>query len=275
MKKSLKVITVYSIIFIACLTVILPFFWLILTAFKTDAELFSLDFTFFPKEFSFSTFYEIWIKKDFNRYTLNSLYIAVFSTMISVLISSLAAYGFTRYKYRFSKILTGSFLFSQMFPESLLIIPFFLFFSKLSLTNTYTSLIVSYTAFSLPFATWMLIGYFRNIPFELDEAGLIDGCNRYQIFTLIILPVAIPALIATAVFNFLLAWNNFLFAFCLSLTQEMFTLTVGLNSLIGEYSIEWNQLASATIIASVVTIALYSFLQKFFVAGLTSGSVKG
>ena len=166
-------------------------------------------------------------------------------------------------------------LMTQMFPGILLVIPYFSLMGAAGLLNTYPALVIAYTSFSLPFCTWMLKGFFDSIPPELDEAAMIDGCSRTSAFLRVILPLSAPGLVATAIFSFLVAWNEFLFAVVLTSTPGMYLVTVGIASNIGQFRIQWNDLMAASVLATLPTIILYAFLERYLVQGLTAGAVKG
>jgi multiple sugar transport system permease protein len=268
-------IVLYIFVLFFITTVLLPFFWIVLTSFKTEAETFSQPIKIFPSNLNFDNYKTIWQNRSFGRYFLNTILIALFSTLFSIIFASLAGYGFSRFRFTGRSLFQKIILLTQMFPEALLIVPYFSILTKIHLVNSYPALIFAYVSFALPFSTWMLMGFFNSVPQELDESAMVDGCGRWKAFFTIIVPLSAPAIAATAIFSFLLAWNNFLFALVLATSEKMFTLTVGLSTLIGEYSIAWNEIAAATVLASIIVIILYSFLEKYLVAGLTAGAVKG
>jgi ABC-type glycerol-3-phosphate transport system permease component len=166
-------------------------------------------------------------------------------------------------------------LLSQLFPGVLLVIPYFMMASAWGLYNTYAGLILAYVSFALPFCVWMLKGFFDSIPRELDEAALVDGCSRFRAFLRVVLPGAAPGIGATALFAFFLAWTEFLFALCLTSSQSMFPVTVGIASNIGQYRILWNELMASALLSSLPAIVVFFALERHLVAGLTSGAVKG
>jgi len=162
-----------------------------------------------------------------------------------------------------------------MFPGVLLVIPYFLLASRLELFNTYPALFIAYTSFALPFSMWMLKGFMDSIPTDLDEAAMIDGCGRLGAFLRVVLPLALPGVAATALFSFLVAWNEFLFAVALTSKPDMYLVTVGIASNIGQFRVQWNDLMASAVLASIPTIVLYVFLERYLVQGLTAGAVKG
>jgi ABC-type glycerol-3-phosphate transport system permease component len=212
---------------------------------------------------------------DFPTQFKNSAIIAGFTTLLCIIVSIISSYAFSRFKFRGSKVLKKFFLSSQMFPHVLIIIPLFVIMRGLHLLNTKASLILAYTSFSLPYVMYMLIGYFAGIPQELDEAATVDGCSRTGILFKILLPLAIPGIVATAIYSFIHAWDELMFAVMFTSTAAQRTLPVGLASYIGEFGIEWGNLCAAAILTSLPVVALFMFLQRFLIAGMTSGSVKG
>lgn len=266
---------VVLVLLLALIGILFPMYWIVVTSLKTIPETYSWPPTFWPKQITFEGFSRIWTYSNFSRMFLNSMIVAVSSTVFSVIMASLAAYGFSRFKFKGSQFVLFFFLFTQMVPAILLLLPYFIMMRKLDMINSYSALIIAYTSFSLPFCTWMLKGFFDSIPKDIDEAAMIDGCNRLQTLWQVILPLALPGIAATTLFGFLVAWNHYLFAMGLTTTPEMYTLPVGIASLNGEFRVAWNEMMAGAIIASLPALVLYLLLQKWFVKGLTAGAVKG
>ena len=192
------------------------------------------------------------------------------------MLSALAAYGFTRFFIRGGATAFIIFLlFTKMLPETLLIIPYFQLMSSLGLINSYAALILAYSSFALPFSVWMLIGFFRAIPREIDEAAIMDGASRLEVFFRVILPLARPGLVAVALFTFLIAWNSYVWALVLTTNSDMYVLSVGIANLVGEYRVQWNELMAASVIAALPVMVLYAFLKRHLVGAITAGAVKG
>jgi multiple sugar transport system permease protein len=190
-------------------------------------------------------------------------------------VGALAGYGFSRFQFRGRTSLLAFFLVTQMISGVLVIGPYFQILAALNLYNTLTGLIIAYVTICLPFAAWMSKGYFDSIPKVLDEAGLVDGASRLQIFIRIICPIALPGTVSTLLFSFLLAWQDLLWALCLVSIDEKRTVTLGVAFLVGEFVIQWPMLTAASLIGSLPTILLYLFLQRYYVEGLARGAVKG
>jgi multiple sugar transport system permease protein len=266
---------VYTGLLIAMFIILFPLVWIVSTSFKGEAEVYRWPPTVFPEAPTFGAYSRIWALKNFSHYFLNSTIVSSVSTLVSVVLACLAGYGFSRFRFKGSQLLQFLFLVTQMVPAILLLLPYFILMKQLSLLNTYTSLILAYTSFSLPFCTWMLKGFFDSIPPELDDAAMIDGCSRLHVLIRVVMPLALPGVAATGVFSFLVAWNHYLFAMGLATDPNMYTLPVGISSTMGEFRIQWNELMAGAVIASLPAVLVYSYLERYFVQGLTAGAVKG
>jgi multiple sugar transport system permease protein len=268
-------VLVYAGLVVAMFLILFPLVWIVSTSLKGEAEVYRWPPTLIPESPSLDAYTKIWALKNFSRFFWNSTVVSSVSTLVSVVLACLAGYGFSRFRFRGSRFLQFLFLVTQMVPAILLLLPYFILMKQLSLLNTYTSLILAYTSFSLPFCTWMLKGFFDTIPTELDDAAMIDGCSRIHVLIRVIMPLALPGVAATAVFSFLVAWNHYLFAMGLATDPEMYTLPVGISSTMGEFRIQWNELMAGAVIATLPAVLVYSYLERYFVQGLTAGAVKG
>lgn len=255
--------------------VLFPFYWMINTSLKPASEIFLSPPTFFSSNWSLDAYISVLTERPFARYFFNSLVVTLGTTVLSVTLAAFAAYGFTRFFPRGATPFVVFLLFTKMLPETLLIIPYFQLMSSVGLLNSYIALILAYSSFALPFSVWMLIGFFRSIPRDIDEAAKIDGASYLQTFFLVILPLARPGLVAVALFTFLIAWNSYLWALVLTTDASMHVLSVGVANMVGEYRVEWNQLMAAAVIAAAPVMLLFSFLEKHLVNAITSGAVKG
>ncbi len=271
---STRSVLITATAFVISLVFALPFFYMIATSFKSPGEIFSRPVTFFPrKDWVFQSYYEVWSRGNFEDYFLNSIYVATASTLISVAIATFAGLGFARYKL--PKWLPLTILLSQLFPLVLLVPPFYVLFRQLNLYDTHLALIISYVSFSLPYSVWMLTGYFRSIPLDLEEAAQVDGATRLGAHLRITFPLAAPGIAATIIYCFILAWNEFLFAFTFISSPSMRTLPVGLQSFIGQYKVEWDLLMTGAVVTTIPVVILFIILQRYLVAGMTAGAVKG
>jgi ABC-type glycerol-3-phosphate transport system permease component len=252
-----------------------PFYWMLNTSLKPPVEVFASPPTFVSAHWSLDAYATIFATRPVARYFLNSLFVAAGATLLSVGLSALCAYGLTRFFPRGATPFVMFLLFTKMLPETLLIIPYFRLMSDLGLLNTYLALILAYSSFALPFSVWMLIGFFRSIPREIDEAATMDGATVLQTFRKVVLPLARPGLVAVALFTFLIAWNSYVWALVLTTDSSMFVLSVGIANMVGEYRVQWNELMAAAVVAAVPVMVLYAFLERHLVDAITAGAVKG
>lgn len=265
----------WLLLLLSLFLVVFPFYWMLNTSLKPSSEIFLSPPTFFSSNWSLDAYIAVLTERPFARYFFNSLVVTLGTTVLSVTLAAFAAYGFTRFFPRGATPFVVFLLFTKMLPETLLIIPYFQLMSSVGLLNSYLALILAYSSFALPFSVWMLIGFFRSIPRDIDEAATIDGASYLQTFFLVILPLARPGLVAVALFTFLLAWNSYLWALVLTTDASMHVLSVGVANMVGEYRVEWNALMAAAVIAAVPVMVLFSFLEKHLVNAITSGAVKG
>jgi arabinogalactan oligomer/maltooligosaccharide transport system permease protein len=229
-----------------------------------------------PADFSLSNFTSVWMDQPFGRWMLNSAMVAAATTLVGVFLACTAGYAFSRFRFPGRRAGLMSFLVSQMFPGTLTLVPLYIILVKwLGLGSNYLGLILLYATTSIPFCVWMLKGYFDTIPKELEESALIDGASPATIFLRIVLPLAKPAVAVTALFSFMTAWNEFVLALTFMDKEVMYTAPVGLRFFVGGYSQQWGYFAAGSIIVSIPVVALFMYLQKYLVAGLTAGAVKG
>jgi len=265
----------WAVVLVSLLLVLFPFYWMINTSLKPASEIFLSPPTFVSSNWSLDAYATVLTERPFARYFLNSLVVTLGTTVLSVTLAAFAAYGFTRFFPRGATPFVVFLLFTKMLPETLLIIPYFQLMSSVGLLNSYFALILAYSSFALPFSVWMLIGFFRSIPRDIDEAAKIDGASYLQTFFLVILPLARPGLVAVALFTFLIAWNSYLWALVLTTDASMHVLSVGVANMVGEYRVQWNELMAAAVIAAVPVMLLFALLEKHLVNAITSGAVKG
>ena len=229
-----------------------------------------------PKDFSSSNFVSVMKDQPFARWLLNSAIVAAATTVVGVFLACTAAYAFSRFVFPGRRSGLMSFLVSQMFPGTLMLIPLYIILVKwLGLGSSRIGLVLVYATVSIPFCVWMLKGYFDTIPKELEEAAIMDGASPGTIFVRIILPLAKPAVAVTALFSFMTGWNEFILAATFMDKEVMYTAPVGLRFFVGGFSQQWGYFAAGSIIVSIPVVALFMFLQKYLVSGLTAGAVKG
>jgi len=205
----------------------------------------------------------------------NSLIVSLGTTIMGLLVAIPAGYAFSRYKFTGRDVSMFAFLLVQMFPGIIILVPYFLVMKTLGLLNSHLGLILAYCVTALPLCVWMLKGFFDTVPRELEEAALLDGCNQFQVFTKVVLPLSLPAVAVTALFSFLAAWNEFLLALTFNTSNDMYTLPVGLASMISSTGQAWGDFAAASLLVSLPVALLFLFFQKFLIEGLSAGGVKG
>lgn len=253
-----------------------PLLFLLSTAFKTPQELFSPNPSFLPQSINLDNFLAAIDKANLIQAAGNSLIVAVSTTVIVTIISLPAAYALARFRTKLRTVATGWILLSQVFPFILIIIPLFLILKQIGLVDSLIGLILVYTVWSLPFALWMLQGYVTGIPVELEEAGAMDGGSRLLILRTIVLPLLAPGLVATSLFTFISAWNEFFFALVLIQDPALQTLPLTLARFVGaEGQVQLGQLAAASLLATIPSLVFFALIQRRLTSGLLSGAVKG
>jgi multiple sugar transport system permease protein len=255
--------------------VLFPFFWVTITSFKSTSQITQRYSIFWPAPATLDQYVTLMRNTPFLTWLMNSVLVAAVSTAISVVFASLAAYALSRLKFTGAALLTTFLLVTYLLPGTLLFIPLYQILSAIGLVNTYGALIITYPTFLLPFATWVMLGYFRSIPVELEEAAMIDGASRLYTFWKITLPLAAPALLSVTLIAFTNAWNEFLFAFVFITSESLRTLPIGLQSMVVGDILPWGQLMAASLLTAIPVAVLYIYAQRFLVEGLTVGGVKG
>ncbi|MGH3321485.1 MAG: carbohydrate ABC transporter permease [Streptosporangiaceae bacterium] len=253
---------------------ITPFAWMVLTSLKTGSEAVRIPPTLFPEDVTFRAYTQILVYADFVRYFLNSLVIALGTAIVSAALGSLAGYGFSRFAFRGRAVLLAAILASQMLPGVLLVGPYFEVLSRVGLYNTYVGVILAFTTITLPFSAWMMKGYTDSVPREIDQAAAVDGCTPLRAYLRVVLPLTAPGAVAALAFSFLLAWGDLLWVLVLTTGKDMSTLTLGLTRLVTQFRTVWPQLMAGSVIAVVPCLVLYTWLQRYLVAGMASGATK-
>lgn len=275
-----RVFVTYKILTLFTAATLYPVMLVLKKAFEPGRD-FALSPSPIPSEFTLSNFAELLGTRGgggellFARYALNSAIVAIATTIVGVSLACTAAYALSRHRFKGRKTSLGMFLVVQMFPSVLLMMPLYVLLDKLGLLNSLVGLVLVYATTAIPFCIWTLKGYFDTLPRELEEAARIDGASSWGVFFKIVLPLARPGIAVTALFSFMTAWNEFILASTFMTDEMSYTLPVMLKGYIGEYSAHWGLFAAGAVLTSLPVMALFYFLQRYLVGGLTAGGVKG
>lgn len=274
-KRRLINVVRFFILLFFLLLVVLPIYWMLVTSFKTNAEIVDAQqITYYPHVFTTENYQSLFNMLDYGVYLKNSIIVTLATAVFVVILSIFGGYGLARYKFKGKGVMLLYFLITQMIPSILVIIPMYIVYSNLGIINTRLSLFIFYAITNLPFCVITMRSFFERIPYSLEEAAWVDGCGRFQTLWKIVLPVMFPGIIAVFVFAFIGAWNELIAGTIFINTPDMWTIPVGLKSLIGKYNVQWGALMAGGILALLPTGIMFVFVQKYVVQGLTSGAVK-
>lgn len=267
----------YVLVGLAVVAALVPVYWMLTVSLKTEAEQFASPPRWFAFAPTLAHYRDAFVARSFGQYLLNSALVAVVSTACALVLGTLAAYGLTRAEVprRRAERLSLWILSTRMFPPIVTVVPLFLMMRDLRLLNTLAALVVVHTAFNLPFVVWMMRGFFREVPRELEEAALVDGDTRLGALRRVVLPLVAPGLAATAVFCLIVSWNEFLFALALAQTDAAMTLPVGIAGRVTQYEIKWGVMSAAGVVAMTPILVFALAVQRYLVRGLSLGAVKG
>ncbi|NBK25789.1 MAG: carbohydrate ABC transporter permease [Spirochaetia bacterium] len=258
------------------LLVLMPIYWMAITSLKTNSEIINAqEVTYYPHEVTMENYVQLFQLYDYNRMLFNSVLVSVATGLSITMLSIFGGYGLARYTFRGKDTMLLFFLLTQMIPGILVIIPLYVIFSKLGLINTRFSLFLFYLIANLPFCVITMRSFFERIPYSLEEAAYVDGCSKMKTLFRIILPIMFPGIVAVFVFAFIGAWNELIAGTIFINTSNLWTVPVGLKSLIGKYDVKWGVLMAGGMGALLPTAIMFAFMQKFVVEGLTAGAVKG
>lgn len=280
MKKLSQNFLFYFLLIIILLGTLFPIYWMVINSFKDNTEILTGKSLLWPAKFRFENYRDMWKNINFGLYLRNSFIVCGLTMIFAMILSTLAAYSLSRFNFPAKRIINDSILATQMVPGIMFLIPIYLMFVKFhSLTNiqligTFPGLIFVYSTFFVPFSVWILQGFFASIPYEIEEAALIDGCSRLQIFLKIVLPLAAPGITATGIYIFLTAWDELMFAWVLTNADTM-TIPVGIRLFVGNYQNRYDLMMAASTVATLPVIILFFAMQKHIIKGLTAGAVKG
>ena len=252
-----------------------PVYWMITTSFKPKGDILSTNPTLLPRSFTLSNYVEAVTKEGFVRALLNSLIVVFFTVTISLFVALFASIAVARMKFKGKRTYVATILLVQMLPLSALLIPIYLLLSRFNLTDKLSGVILTYLAFVLPFVIWTLRGFLVNIPAELEEAALVDGCTRPQAYRLVLFPLMAPGLVATAIFAFIQAWNEFLLAYILLSSQDNATMPIWLAGFTNRFGTDWGPLMAASTLTALPVVIFFTRIQDKIATGVTAGAVKG
>ena len=267
-------ILTYTVLVLITIFAIAPLAWAMSSAFKSDREILT-GLSFFPENPTLTNFDFVIRSTDFMSWLRNSLLVAFGTTSLALIVGTVAGYAMSRWRFRGRTLYGNTLLVVQMFPGVMLAIPLYLLLSDYGLIDTLWALLLTYLTFALAFSVWMLKGYFDAIPREIEEAALIDGANRLQIIWRIVLPLAGPGIATVAVFTFLLAWNEFFFAYVFLASEDKYTLSIGMYSFVQEFTTQWGNIMAAGTLTSLPVLIFFFALQRALTRGLISGAMKG
>jgi len=269
---------IHNILSVLILIVLLfPIYWILVTSFKTEKEIFQIPPTLFPQAINTASYIAQLGNGDFNMFRSfgNSFFISVSCMLISIVLSVPASYGLARYRFKGKQITTLSFLVTQMLPVSVILTPMFIMFKNMHLINSPLSAILADATIGIPFSILILKNYFASIPRELEEASYIDGCTRFSSFTKILIPIAFPGVVVCGIFSFLYAWGDLAYGMTFIQDQDSRPITAGIFNFMGQYGTKWSYLTAFAVVTIIPVALIFIFMQKYIISGLTSGAVKG
>jgi ABC-type glycerol-3-phosphate transport system permease component len=252
-----------------------PFLWMLSTSLKQSSEVFASPPTLVPRQLTLGNFARLLTETNFATYFGNSLTVSFATVVLTLGVSAVGAYGLTRFRFPGRETIAALILLTYMFAPIMVIIPFYILVKQLGLVNTHLALVLSYTTFCLPFCLWLLRAFFQSVPLELEEAALVGGARRGRAVWHVVLPLALPGIIAAGIFTFILAWNDFLFALVLISSDELKTLPVGVNDLFNATIVDWGMIMAAGVMITLPTVGFFAGVQRYLIRGWGSGGLKG
>jgi multiple sugar transport system permease protein len=256
-------VTIYSLF---------PMYWMVISGLRARSALFKP--LLLPGPYAWKSYSTILGLTDFPTYYVNSIVVALSTTLLTIVVVTPMAYALVRSRLPGMMVIVRAMLFAYMFPALLLAIPIYIFLVKIGFDDSLISLVLTYCSFTLPLGVWLMWGFFKSFPFEIEEAALVDGCSRWQAVYRVILPITLPGVLTVAIFSFLLAWSDFVFSLILISKDELKTLPYGLASITDAYDANWGELMAGSTMISLPLLVLFAFLGKYFIRGLSMGAVK-
>lgn len=266
---------VYAGALLLALQAAFPFFWMVSTSFKPPREVFAQPPTFIPQDVTWDNFRRLFTTTNFLVYFRNSMIVCGLTVALTMAVSAAGAYSLTRYRYPGREKIAGLILCTYMFAPIMVVIPFFILVKKVGIENTHFALVLALTSFCLPFTLWLLRAFFQTIPIELEQAALVDGAGRIRAVLYVVLPLALPGIIATSIFTFILAWNDYIFTRILIASDELKTLPVGVQDLFHSALVDWGLIMGAGMMITIPALLFFVTVQRYLIRGWGAGAVKG
>jgi len=276
--KFKKLLSNFSTYFFSVLLVLFcafPFYWMISSSLKNSVEFFAVPPTFFPKSITLEQYVKLFKETFFTTWFRNTVLVTVISTILSVFVATLGAYSLTRGRFRAKEAIANTVLLTYMFPPILMALPLYLLLARTRLINSLPGLMITYLTISLPYSLWMLRAFFQTIPYELEESGMIDGATRMQVIRKIVLPMALPGILATSLFTLITSWNEYLYALLFISSEELKTLSVGLTGFLTKHGIRWDYIMPGSVLSLIPIFIFFLYIQRYLIEGWGGGAIKG
>lgn len=274
MKKRLGETGCYAYLTVLAIFSAFPLLWLFMCSIKSSSDLLTNPTSLLPTKATLENYYNVMVNLKLGVNIKNSLIVSLATTLIATVVSSMAAYGIIRFFPKLGNAMSKLLIMTYMFPAIVLVIPYAVVMGKIGLTNTRLGLIIVYLSFNVPYAVWLLTGFFRTVPLEIEEAARIDGAGRIQTFRKVVLPLVAPGLVATAIYMFINSWNEFLYALILTSSSDITTLSIKLHTMQGADVLNWGDMMAACMVVVLPSVVFFCFIQKYIAGGMTEGAVK-
>lgn len=274
MRTILPKLTYATLVMLMVVYSFFPIYWMIDTSFRSAQSIFT-SVEFVPIHFTLNNFKNLLQLTEYPTWFANSAIVAFSTVCMTITLSVLIAYAVSRLRFRGKTLVIGSMLYAYMFPPLLLAIPLETLFVHIGIADSLLSLVISHTTLALPLGVWLLWGFFKQIPMDVEEAAMVDGCSRLRAFVLVVLPLTLPGIVTVAIFAFLLSWTDYVFALIMISSDAHKTLPVGLETMVGAYGLRWGELMAGSTLIVLPLFLMFMFLSRFFIRGLAAGAVKG
>ena len=274
-RRYLKALVIYGMAATLLTVCGFPLLFMVMTTLKPDGEIISATPTLFTSNPHLEHYYRLFATTKFLTYFRNSIVVAGSATLLCVTVATLAGYGITRFRFRGREGIAGIMLFTYMFAPIMIIVPFFILMRGYGLQNSHLGLVLAYTTFALPFSMWLLRSFFQSIPIELEQAAMTDGASRPQAVLYVIVPLALPGIIAVSIFSFIVAWNDYIFTRVLITSNELKTLPVGISDLVNATLIDWGMILAGGVVITIPALLFFIMIQRYLISGWGAGAVKG